>query len=68
VSALKSYLGDSVYADFDGYSVHLTTENGNGPNNRIVLEPDILSALNRYYERVSKPPVNHPTDPNDTIP
>jgi hypothetical protein len=26
----KSYLGDSVYADFDGFAIILTTENGSG--------------------------------------
>lgn len=53
--SLKDYLGDSVYADFDGYAVTLTTENGkpNDPSNLIVLEPDVIAALNRYYERVT---------------
>lgn len=47
----KDYLGDSVYADFDGYGIILTTENGYGPGNTIVLEPEVLEALNRYAER-----------------
>ena len=36
----KQYLGDSVYAQFDGYHVILTTENGynDDPRNRIALE------------------------------
>lgn len=41
----KSYLGDSVYASFDGYAVKLTTENGFGPSNTIYLEPEILQRL-----------------------
>ena len=32
----------------------LTTENGEGPSNRIVLEPEVLTALNRYVERVKQ--------------
>lgn len=48
----KDYLGDSVYADWDGFSVTLTTENGEGPSNTIILEPDVLAALNRYVERM----------------
>lgn len=50
----KRYLGDSVYASFDGYHVWLTTENGydDDPQNRIALEPQVLEALNRYVEYV----------------
>jgi len=48
MSQFKQYLGDSVYADFDGFAVTLTTENGDGPSNTIVLEPQIVKALNRY--------------------
>lgn len=54
MSALKEYLGDSVYADFTGYSVVLTTENGYGPTNRIYVEPEVLAALNSYSERMWK--------------
>lgn len=58
----KEYLGDSVYADFDGYAITLTTENGLGPSNTIVLEPDILAALNNYVERLKhQQPENHQT-------
>ena len=48
----KTYLGDSVYADFDGYHIILTTENGypDDPRNRIALEPQVLSALNNYVQ------------------
>lgn len=48
----KRYLGDSVYANFDGYHIVLTTENGlpDDPSNRIALEPDVLGSLNRYKE------------------
>jgi len=50
----KEYLGDSVYAKFDGYHIVLTTENGFGPSNTICLEPEVLEALNAYNERVNK--------------
>lgn len=46
----KQYLGDSVYADFDGRGITLTTENGYGPSNTIYLEPEVLAALNKYVE------------------
>ena len=43
----KVYLGDSVYAIYDGYNIVLTTENGlpNDPSNLIALEPSVLQAL-----------------------
>lgn len=42
----KTYLGDSVYADFDGFQITLTTENDiSGPSNTIVLEPEVYVAL-----------------------
>ena len=48
----KEYLGDSVYANFDGYAITLTTENGMGASNTIVLEPLILKALEQYVEQM----------------
>jgi hypothetical protein len=53
VKVTKVYLGDSVYADFNGYGVVLTTENGYGPSNTIVLEPEVIEALSRYVELFS---------------
>jgi len=50
VSERKVYLGDSVYADFDGYMLCLTTENGMGPSNTIYLEPEVMLALIHYAE------------------
>lgn len=50
----KAYLGDSVYADWDGYSLTLTTDNGDGPSNKIILEPEVQVALVQYIERIVK--------------
>ncbi len=52
MSSLKEYLGDSVYAEWDGLGVVLTTENGYGPSNRIVLEAEVLNALDKYLARL----------------
>lgn len=48
VNVEKIYLGDSVYAAFDGYALTLTTENGLGPSNTIVLEPKVYESLVKY--------------------
>lgn len=51
---IKDYLGDSVYASHDGYSLTLTTENGYGPSNTIILEPEVVEAMHRFLNRVKK--------------
>ena len=48
----KSYIGDGVYVEFDGYYLILTTENGIETTNRIVLEPDVYRFLTKYVEQV----------------
>jgi hypothetical protein len=51
----KDYLGDSVYVDIDKFGgVVLTTENGYGPSNIIVMEPAVYAALIRYVERMQE--------------
>lgn len=42
----EKYLGDAVYAAFDGYSIRLRT--GDGNNHVIFLEPKVYEALVRY--------------------
>lgn len=50
---MKSYLGDSVYAELDDAGgIVLTTENGYGPSNSIVLEPEVLRALDEFRRRI----------------
>lgn len=44
----KDYLGDSVYVDFDGYGLVLTTRNGM----RIVLTLGVYGELTAYVERL----------------
>ena len=58
MSEHKDYLGDSVYADIDeGGAVVLTTENdSSGPSNTIILEPEVVAALQRWLERVKERP------------
>ena len=54
---MKTYLGDSVYAEWDGNDLHLTTENCNpcnDPSNLIVLEPQTLAALFAFVGRLKQ--------------
>jgi hypothetical protein len=48
----KEYLGDGVYAEFDGYQVVLTTENGVTVTSTIYLEPLVIIAFTKYLERL----------------
>ena len=50
----KVYLGDSVYAEFDGYGIILTTNNGypDDPRNKIMLDPDTIEALLYFIENI----------------
>ena len=45
-----TYLGDSVYTDFNGYYVRLYTNNGAGPENVIYLEPEVQISLIKFFE------------------
>lgn len=45
-----SYLGDAVYASFDGYHIWLKT--GDGNNQQIALEPAVYQALVNYANRI----------------
>ena len=50
----KTYLGDGVYSEFDGYQIKLTTENGSPtPTNTIYLEPDVVTNLVEHISRIS---------------
>ena len=48
----KEYLGDSVYALFDGYNMTLYLDNGYGPKSQIVLEPEVMNAFLNFVERL----------------
>jgi hypothetical protein len=50
---MKDYLGDGVYAEYDGLCFVLTTEDGVHTTNRIVLEDYVYRALVRWVERVA---------------
>lgn len=49
---MKTYLGDSVYAEFTGYDIVLTTSNGEETTNKIVMEPEVLTALFDFVQRI----------------
>lgn len=56
----EEYLGDSVYAEHIHGAIELTTRNGSpdDPSNRIVLEPEVYSALLCFVDSIApqRPP------------
>jgi hypothetical protein len=48
----KAYIGDSIYADFDGNQIRMYTDNGYGPENVIFLETEIFQSLRDYGEKM----------------
>ncbi len=64
---LKHYLGDGVYAAYDGYHVVLTTEDGLTVTNSIPLEPAALTALFGYVERRKEQSAARPSAPEHEI-
>jgi hypothetical protein len=49
-----SYLGDGVYAIFDGSGVWLHANDHKYPTDKIYLEPEVFEALRRFTEEVNR--------------
>ncbi len=50
----KTYLGDGAFAEFDGFAIVLTAENGMAVTNRVVLEPEVYRALLEFVAQIAK--------------
>lgn len=49
-----SYLGDGVYAIFDGFGIWLHANNHENPTDKIYLEPEVLKALNQFDKDIKE--------------
>jgi hypothetical protein len=56
VSNHATFLGDGLYADFDGYNVEIFASNGIIRTNRVFLEPCVLEAFLRWVEALKNGP------------
>lgn len=50
------YIGDGVYAEFDGYGIWLRTGNHQEHlcDDKIYMEPDVLDSLNKFVEHLKR--------------
>ena len=51
----EEYLGDGLYADFDGYQIILSANDrvgGPGSTDKVALEPGVVDAFIRYIHRL----------------
>lgn len=48
------YLGDGVYARFDGYQIWLTTQRSNSRTDSIALDPSVYEALVKYVAKIKE--------------
>ena len=55
---MKTYLGDGAYAEFDGYALILTSEDGIRVLDRVVLEPEVWRNLEEFVESLNTPDVS----------
>ena len=54
MSEREAYLGDGLYASFDGWQFCLRAPRENG-DHVVYLEPHMLNSLNEYAKRVLSP-------------
>jgi len=48
------YLGDGLYAAFDGYQIELYASNGINKTNQVYLDSHVLAAFLKYVEALEK--------------
>ena len=53
VKYLARYIGDGVYALFDGMGVWLHANDHANPTDRIYLEPEVVNSLKIYFKDIS---------------
>ena len=48
------YLGDGLYAKFDGYQIYLMANSHTEPTDTVVLDPHTLRAFMRYVKMLNE--------------
>lgn len=56
----ETYLGDGLYASFDGYQIILRAPREGG-DHYVALDDHVYQALERFVANLRKPPESEPT-------
>lgn len=59
------YLGDGLYASFDGWMIKLRAPQGTRGDQVVYLEPDVYEALTKFAGRFWSAPSTAPILPED---
>jgi hypothetical protein len=51
---LEEYLGDGLYAEYDGYQVALKANSREHPSDTVYLEPYTLERFVKFVEKINK--------------
>lgn len=51
---METYLGDGLYAAYDGYMVRLYASNGMQVTNEVWLEPEVLESFKIFMKKIEK--------------
>lgn len=49
---VPTYLGDGLYAQWDGYMVKLMANSHETPTDTVYLEPSVVANLNNWYNSI----------------
>jgi hypothetical protein len=49
----QEYLGDGLYANYDGHGIWLYANHHEHPTDKVYLEPSVYATLKRFMERVA---------------
>lgn len=47
----ETYLGDGLYASYDGYQICLKANSHSNPTDTVYLDPSVREALNNWIEK-----------------
>ncbi len=48
----ETYLGDGLYASFDGFQYRLRAPQFHGPDSNVFLEPAVLKAFQEFVQKI----------------
>jgi hypothetical protein len=50
----KTYLGDGLYAEFDGYMLTLKANSADHPSDTVFIEPAVWNALVKFIKQMEE--------------